>query len=233
VWLVALVGCGRVGFDPVNDAASVSADAFASDLIAYFPLDGDLQDALGGPAGTCTSCPTPVPGHLGMAMHFDGNTTCVAISDIGQFSPAQITVAIWANSDALKSNECQVSKRVDVTGNVDNSWQLETIAMPDQESFTSNHGDPANWYNSSPPNTMKAGVWQHLVGTYDGSTVALYIDGVLELSSSQPNPIAYDSHPAWLGCDDNAGLGEAYGGALDELRIYNRALSQAEIQALP
>jgi hypothetical protein len=244
VWVVALAACGRVGFDARSDASSgapsdapgavdVSADALPADLIAYFPLDGDLTDLVGGPAGTCTTCPTPVAGHRGMAMHFDGAAACVTIADVGQLSPANLTISIWANEDSpLGMRECQVSKRVDVGGTPYDSWQLETTATVTEESFTSNHGGPGNDQITA-DNVITAGAWHHFVATYDGFNEQIYVDGALVNGAGNSAQLNYDTNPAVIGCDDNAGFSEHFLGALDELRIYNRALSAAEVQALP
>jgi hypothetical protein len=241
-----LVACGRVGFDPHGDGSVQPGDgardgaadmALPSDLIAYFPLDGTLDDLVGGPAGTCVAgqCPVAeVAGHLSAGMRFDGADDCVTVADVGQLSPAQITIAIWANETGpLQARESQVSKRADNGGGVYNSWQLETTATASQEALTSYHGGAGNDQMGSMIGVIQPGVWQHIVATYDGFTEKIYIDGVSTSSAGNSSPLFYDTHAMQIGCDDNAGFGEHFQGALDELRIYKRALSQAEIQALP
>lgn len=256
--LALMVGCGRVGFDPLGthagDAAGDGAagddtggdgavvdgtaapdGALPADLLAYFPLDGTLVDLVGGPAGTCTAgqCPTQVAGHLGAGMQFDGIDDCVSIQDVGQLGAPQITIAVWANETGpLHARECQTSKRVDVGGSPYDSWQLETTGTPNQQAFTSNHGGAGNDQITATA-AINSDIWQHLVATYNGLNERLYIDGVLVKSAGNSSPLAYDTHPALIGCDDNAGASERFHGVLDELRIYNRALSQAEIQNLP
>ena len=238
-----LAACGRLSFDPlhtgdgsVEPLHDAAADAVPSDLIAYFPLDGTLIDRVGGPAGTCIAgqCPvTEVAGHVGAGMRFDGVADCVSIADVGQLGAPQLTIAIWANETGpLQARESQVSKRVDIGTNVLNSWQLETTATPNQQAFTSSHGGAGNDQITANA-AINSDVWQHIVATYDGFNERLYVDGVLATSAGNSSPLAFDTHPAMLGCDDNAGNSELYQGVLDELRIYNRALSQAEIQALP
>ena len=113
------------------------------------------------------------------------------------------------------------------------SWQLETTTGPAQESLTSYHGGGGNDQVQSGGTAIQADVWQHIVATYDGPSERLYIDGALVGSAGNSSPVSYDDHPVQIGCDDNNGLSEHFHGALDELRIYSRALPQAEIQALP
>jgi len=242
--LGCVVACGRVSFDPLHacDGAidglprDSAIDALPSDLIAYFPLDGTLADHVGGPAGSCITGQCPVvetAGHLGAAMRFDGVDDCVAIADVGQLGAPSLTIAIWANeAGPLQAHESQVSKRVDISMTILNSWQLETTATPNQQAFTSNHGGAGNDQITANA-AINADIWQHLVATYDGFNERLYVDGVLVSSAGNSSPLAFDTNPALIGCDDNGGNSEYFQGALDELRIYNRALSQAEIQALP
>jgi hypothetical protein len=113
------------------------------------------------------------------------------------------------------------------------SWQLETTSGPAQESFTSYHGGGGNDQVQSGGTAIQADVWQHIVATYDGVNEKLYVDGVQVGGAGNSSPMTYDDHPVQIGCDDNNGFSEHFQGVLDELRIYRRALSQAEIQALP
>jgi hypothetical protein len=245
LWILGTLGaCGRLSFDPLHAGdGSIdgpprdgAADALPSDLIAYFPLDGTLTDLAGGPAGTCIAAQCPVAevaGHLGAGMRFDGVDDCVSIADVGQLGAPQLTIAIWANETGpLRARESQVSKRVDIGPNVENSWQLETTATPNQQAFTSSHGGAGNDQITANA-AINADIWQHLVGTYDGFNERLYVDGMLVTAAGNSSPLAFDTNPALIGCDDNSGNSEHFQGTLDELRIYNRALSQAEVQALP
>lgn len=70
--------------------------------------------------------------------------------------------------------------------------------------------------------------WTHLAGTWDGSILALYRNGALVTTTPLTAPIASSSNPLRLGA--NSIWGEAYTGRLDDLRLYNRALSLQEIQ---
>jgi hypothetical protein len=74
------------------------------------------------------------------------------------------------------------------------------------------------------------GKWHHLAGVISATSVNLYYDGVLRVSRANSDPILYRGNELWAGRD--AGGGHAFQGGLDELRIYARDLSQAEIQQL-
>jgi hypothetical protein len=80
-------------------------------------------------------------------------------------------------------------------------------------------------------------VWHHIVATYDMSSMRLYVDGVEKTSMATTESILYDNKPVLIGADCNNAehiSDEGWDGFIDEVLIYNRALSQAEImQVMP
>ena len=76
---------------------------------------------------------------------------------------------------------------------------------------------------------MPLNAWTHVALTYDGTTMQLYVNGVLAASQARTGSIQASSNPLWIG--GNSPYGEYFQGLIDEIRIYNRALTQAEIQA--
>ena len=65
--------------------------------------------------------------------------------------------------------------------------------------------------------------------TYDGSLLVLYVNGVQVASKALSGTIQASTNPLWIG--GNQPYGEYFNGLIDDVRVYNRALSQAEIQA--
>jgi hypothetical protein len=254
VVLALLVGCGRIAFDPfaTRDGAMAGGDDDAptgdtmlgidaglpAGLIAWYPFETGTTsspDVVAANDGVCpvAQCPAAtVGGHSGRGLTFDGIDDCITVNDGGQLQPPQITLAIWAKQFTAGTLS-QVSKRV-LGGSV-NSWQLETEALGTPAlslSFTTYDGSGFNQYARTPMNTMVLGTWQHLAATYDGATKRVYIDGVEMANVAEPNPLPYDNMPMKIGCDDNVPESEFYNGVLDDLQIYNRALSASEIADL-
>ena len=74
--------------------------------------------------------------------------------------------------------------------------------------------------------------WVHVTSVWDGAVASMYIDGVFVSEAALPTP-GFDDNPISVGFDFNAGApGQYYAGALDELRIYDRALSEQEIAVI-
>src|SRR5262249_49185592 len=84
-------------------------------------------------------------------------------------------------------------------------------------------------YGISSPSTISTGAWTHLAGTYDGNTFCLYINGNLMVSKAVKVSIDQSSNPLRIG--GNSVWGQYFKGYIDEVRIYNGALSAAQIQS--
>jgi len=114
--------------------------------------------------------------------------------------------------------------------------------MKEQPSFyiyTLYAGSPANQPNAymmtaggkagiPGPSALPLNTWSHLAATYDGATFALYVNGALVATKSASTNLVQASGPLHIGGNDI--WGEYFRGTIDEVRIYNRALSPAEIQ---
>ncbi|MHC4113311.1 MAG: LamG-like jellyroll fold domain-containing protein, partial [Planctomycetota bacterium] len=75
------------------------------------------------------------------------------------------------------------------------------------------------------------GKWHHVAGVYDGSEISLYVDGILDDSLAASGTIATTAHHVWLGGNVER-PGREWNGLLDDVRIYDHALSAAEIVGL-
>ena len=79
------------------------------------------------------------------------------------------------------------------------------------------------------PASLPVNTWSHLAATYDGTVVALYLNGSQVSQLLTSGPMAPTSQPLKIG--GNAIWGEWFSGLIDEVRVYSRALSASEIQA--
>jgi hypothetical protein len=251
--LLGLAACGFRGQAIVD--ASVTADAIdaapdanrlGDGLIAWYPLDGPppaIDLVTGAANAPCApaqmSCPTLAPGKIGMAYQFDGMKNWLEISPGAALQPAQLTVAFWAQwkqFPKMGMYQCPIGKVVTSSIANDNSWQLcVQTTGPATEAWLdiSEHTTP-------PPDSIYApaaivvGTWYHIALTFDGTTKALYLDGALVASSHPVGPIAYDTGKITIGADilTNDSIDVPFNGLLDEIRIYDRALSQGELMSL-
>lgn len=89
-------------------------------------------------------------------------------------------------------------------------------------------------YVYGPSSNTDVGAWTHLVGVYDGSTVGLYKNGVRIAAARHTGAIPAQQTPVVVGAGDNGtrGVSEFFGGYLDDVRIYDRALNPQEIHGV-
>jgi hypothetical protein len=74
--------------------------------------------------------------------------------------------------------------------------------------------------------------WHHLAATFGGGALRIYVDGTMHQTVGGLTPM-YGTDPLFIGCDLDNNVGVArFRGEIDELRLYNRALSATEIMTL-
>jgi hypothetical protein len=81
----------------------------------------------------------------------------------------------------------------------------------------------------APVGTFVAGQTYHVVGTYDGTTQRLYVNGALVASAALTGPATSNTNPLVIG--SWGGTNEFFAGRIDEVAIYTKALTSAQVQA--
>jgi beta-galactosidase len=166
----------------------------------------------------------PSAGKVGGALEFDGVDDYVDCgNDASLDITEQITITAW-----VKTNDAGDSQFNPYITKGDRTYGLKQHSQNSIE-FVIYDG---TWrVTHYPVDGSFNGVWHHLAGTYDGSKLKLYIDGTLEVTTAYKGSIA--SSAANLNIATNSEeSGRFYNGAIDDLRIYNYALSEGEITAL-
>jgi hypothetical protein len=199
-------------------------------LVAQWPEEGNANDIVGTKNGTLINGAGFTTGEVGQAFSFDG-TSYVSISDSPSLDTfvSSITIEAWIKMNQLTADwnwEGIVTK-----GN--SSWRLQVTAGAKTVTFSatgvSPHGD---LYGSR---SVYDGQWHHVTGVYDGTNMFLYVDGTLDVSQPATGSISQNSSPVCIGANAIPGVGLEPGyffnGLIDEVSIYNRALTASEIQA--
>jgi hypothetical protein len=211
-------------------------------LVAYWPLNEGsgttAADASGNNHdGTIQGTPTWVDGPpgYGTALDYNGQNPAAGYVDCGTWNPSaatgQLTVAFWAKwKGYVGPDNWQgvVGKRDswDDTGAGNNSmWEIEISPTNNAISFFRGGS-----YPGSGGKVLPVGQWTHIAVTFDGSTQVFYVDGV------ETGRGAFQFGPKTdamitIGCDNNGGW-NCFNGTLDEVRLYDTALSAAEVKKL-
>jgi hypothetical protein len=222
-------------------------------LVALWPGDGDANDSVGGNNGTLSGNATFGEGKSGQAFSLDGVNSFVKIPQSPNLNLAdQITISFWMKADADNTMNTMCEGLVtsdfyviEIDNGPNGGWgvnfAVSTTANPGGESRTTSasftHISQAN--GGSAPVTP--GQWHHIAGTYDGTKLQLYIDG---RPWGNPMPetgtiirMLPDSFVA-IGSEDGRTTcpycvaNRYFKGMIDEVAIFNRALSAPEIRAI-
>jgi len=178
--------------------------------------------------GTLYNGPTWVSGKFRNALSFDGVNDYVEIG--GNISPTtQITLAAWAyiTGDNGSGNQDLIRKSLSNGKGYHLRWRH---TGNNYVYFFLNINNSWYYVQDSTNNTNYLNGWHHFVGTYNGSQMKLYVDNTLKGTTSISGSITYDaSTVTWLMAEYYSGY---LGGYMDEVFIFNRALSAGEISDL-
>ena len=169
--------------------------------------------------------PTWTSGKIGGALSFDG-ANYASVTGASSLQPAAYAVSAWVNYSQTDTNGGDVLSMGDSFG---------LRVQPDGSVKTYFYGGPAvGWRiaQSTSVNT-KDGQWHHIVGQYNGSLLQVYVDGTKRDERSYSDSIVYTlGTDLYLGKHGNGGDKHDFNGAIDQVRLYDRALSDSEIAAL-
>ncbi len=212
----------------VRDASLPTAAAASAKtgLLACYTLDGNVSDTSGNNLnGTAQGKPVFEAGAIGQALMFDGIDDYVDCTNNVKFDAItnNLTVAAWIRVDRFDKNyQAIVTKG-------DSSWRIARNGT----------GDDIQWRGNGPTPSLEVvsqavvndGQWHHVAGTYDGATARLYVDGVLDGSMATTGVITKNTAPVLIGSNSEK-AGRLWAGSVDDVRIYNRALTEAEVRLL-
>jgi autotransporter-associated beta strand protein/parallel beta-helix repeat protein len=156
------------------------------------------------------------------AAQFHGNNDSLSIPDNAAFKPAQITVEAWVKPDPASPYYRGLVVKTSNAGWGDGYGIVRVGGDNTNIRFFVN-----NYNTTQVQGAIAVGQWSHVVGTYDGANLKLYINGVLAGSLAYSGPINHSTAPLLIG---SGGSGYDWLGTIDETAVYGRALSAAEIQ---
>jgi hypothetical protein len=193
------------------------------DESSWHGVSGEVTDSVGSNHGTAYFGANTTAAGFGRSGSFDGSTDYVRVPDSSSISPTEeITVGLWAASDTStwNANGMLASKR--------NAYILYPVSGSKTIRFYVY--TTLQWYYTEFTPTIDITQWHHYVGTYDGYEIKLYIDGSpVGTPTLRTGGINDDTGPLYIGRDD--GQSAYFDGLIDEVTIYDRALSDSEIQA--
>jgi hypothetical protein len=207
-------------------------DTFGKDLAGHWKLDEDSgttasDSSCNGNEGTLINMDPDtdwVPGNIYGALEFDGGTEYVVVPHDPSLSLInQLTVAAWIYKETTVGYDLVLSKGT--SGDNQNYW-----FGTDDDKITFGFYDGGSKEFKFDAN-LQTDTWYHIAATFNNAndSVRIYLNGA-EVDNWSPNeePLT-NTEDLYIG---RSQYGEYWDGKLDDVRIYNRVLDQAEIQAL-
>lgn len=203
-------------------------------LRGYWSFDEDsgtiAHDSSGNVnTGTLTNGPVWTNGISGTALYFDGVDDYVDVSNSPSLTVGgtQVTFEFWFKPAITLSSDCP---------------GINFAEKGDEYGFQMSAGDPRIWFVTvlepgsqtnwqgiqTVTDEWLADEWYYLVGTYDGTSIKVYVNGVLENSRALTGDINVASFPFTIGCHTFRSQ-YFFNGAIDEVKIYDYARTAEEI----
>jgi len=207
-------------------------------LVAYYKLDGNSNDVTGnGYNGTDTAITYGTSyGKINQGALFNGSSSRILLGSTSSLvMNSNISVSVWIKPSALPTSGTLmtiVGKYSDSTGNGGYDLRLYNNSGTQEIDFTitTSAGTSAS---AAYKYALPLGTWYHLVGTNDGTTSSLYLNGILVAAVAIGNPALSTGSTPNIGCLDLVGtLMRFFNGSIDEVGVWNRALTSSEVSQL-
>lgn len=203
------------------------------EIVAWWDAEGDADDIIGIHHGILRNGVTFAGGKVGRAFSFDGVDDYVEVPHHERLNTGeQLTIEGWIKPFSMGHGRPFLQKR---TATNIGGFTFETTH--------SDKGQPANglqfaiWIGGTPyllqtaANVISVNSWHHVAATYDGINMRIFVDGMEKASFAVSGAIDPTDAPVVMGLNvTNPSF--VYHGLIDEMTLYNRALSAQEIAAI-
>lgn len=217
-----------VVINPLNPPVDI-----VSGLILYYKADGNLADSSGnGYNGTSSGTFSYIPDRNGnpnsaARMSNTGYIDCGNPAAIQQLTN-QVTISLW-----VRQNQSWYGDNTPLV----NKWNGNGMYMALEGASASPYSNPVRWrIDNSGVLVSNTNIpllqWHHIVCTYNGAQLRIFQNGVLTGTLAETGTIPNTGVNLQIGRQANGGGPITFRGDVDQVRIYNRALNQSEIQTL-
>jgi hypothetical protein len=217
-------------------------------MMAGYTFDGNANDASGNGnngtvyGATLTNSRTGTPN---AAYHFNGTSDYITVPNSASLTPStdNISMCVEVKIEGFYTGPCQgntiLNKNELTSGNgqysvefTDNAYDGDNCSIVDtlHETFVTVKSD----VSASGPQLytpyINKNQWYCVICTFDGDSLKTYIDGVKKVAVYAPNPIGSNTGILGIGRHPSTSLNYWFHGVIDDIHIYNRVLTNTEIQ---
>lgn len=216
-----------------------------SGLVGYWTFDGadtswtantTVDKSTSGNTGTMTNMSTtssPAIGKIGQGFNFDGVNDYVNAGNGNSLNiVGNITISAWVKFDNTNDVDIIVSRDNGGPGDA-TAWSYEFgREITTNKLFLYSDGSGGEYQSVNSSSSITDTSWHHIAVTKNGSVVTFFIDGALDNSATMTQTFPSTSHSLHIGTENYSATTEKFDGLIDDVRVYNRALSAAEIKIL-
>ncbi len=221
---------GATGLQTISATTTTPPASLNKGLVAYYPFTGNANDESGnGNDGNVRGAILSADRHgqSDRAYAFDGRDDFISASHqaVLNFPDGDCSLAVWAAlADPDQPNMYFLGKDQASAG--PKKWFL----MYDQDAGVRLHVSPSsNQWHFKHPWKPRPAAWHHYLVTKMGSTYTLFLDGAPAATDQGASQLPSNTAPLTIGQAENGGWVK---GQIDDVRIYNRALSPTEVKTL-
>jgi len=192
----------------------------------YYKMDGDAIDSASSNNGTTYGILLPSTdrfGKVNSALEFGSSGYSNIISDLIPFD-GEATLCAWINPKQYPIERSTIA--LGITPGIGNSFYMSLYFDGSLQSFW--YEKTPDGYHTTPAGVIPLNTWTFVCTTWDGSYNKLYVNGQL-LKTVAVTGIGRLQSGLNIGAE---GIGRQFYGSMDDVRVYNRALSQTEINNL-
>jgi hypothetical protein len=231
---MAAVSCVRKTPPPPDDVAALRKSAEADrevlpldpDLLGWWSFDDSGADLSGGGRDLEVSGGEWTAGKVGGALKFGTQTGKAAVDDRPELRvTASFTVAFWVRKDAESADWSRIVGKGQDTDRTFGVWEFPK----EDKRLKFQQAGSGKWFDIDGTKTLEIGVWTHVAAGIDGNRGFLFVDGVKDGEKVRDFVPAAPAQPLTVGAGGPHG---GFVGAIDDLRLYGRALAEEEIRAL-
>lgn len=231
--------------DKECEVPSICKTELTKGLLAYYPFNNNFNDESGnglhGQAMNGTYLTTGFLGRPNTSAGFDGLNDYIIVNDNGKLSTDSVTISMFVMSRTVNRRHA-LAARVNFDNVTALSWGVGTsldginkwefaVAKSNEDCSKAHVYDPSIY--STSPQTLVAGQWYHLITSFVNGVQKVYVDGTLKVTLNRDFKLLKKCNTAQLVLGGWwKGDITSIDGKIDEVRIYNRGLSDCEIQEL-
>ncbi|MEP6947099.1 MAG: LamG-like jellyroll fold domain-containing protein [Acidobacteriota bacterium] len=205
-------------------------NANSAGLVSSWRGENNADDSTGANNGDPINDPTYTAGRVGQAFNFAANNSYIRVPDNDSLDvqTGDYSLTAWVN---LHSSSIHFIAGKSECGGAPSRWRL---SVDDQNRISADVAniDNSQYLNFGTDQPISLNAWHHLVLRKQGTQHQIYVDGVLQTTVDFPYAMGSNDVPFFIGNRDVVCGGDLTNAAIDEVNLYNRAISQEEITDL-